>query len=217
MNQSSKRLFYASGAALACFALWTLLVCIVDVGAIGPEGRTVGFSALNGAFHRFTGVHMWLYDLTDWLGLVPIAVALGFACLGLFQLIRRRSLAKVDYSIFVLGGFYVVVLLAFLAFEVAIVNYRPILIEGVAEASYPSSTTLLVTCVMPTAAMQLGERIKHLTLKRCVILVIYAFLAFMVVGRLISGVHWLTDIIGGALLSAGLVLLYAALCRLRKD
>ena len=37
---------------------------------------------------------------------------------------------------------------------------------------------------------------------------VIAFSAFMVIGRLISGVHWATDIIGSILLSAGLFMLY---------
>ena len=67
---------------------------------------------------------------------------------------------------------------------------------------------MLVMCVMPTAAMQLNVRIKNTVLRRCAIITIIAFTAFMVIGRLISGVHWITDIIGGALLSAGLVMIY---------
>jgi undecaprenyl-diphosphatase len=93
-------------------------------------------------------------------------------------------------------------------FEVAVVNYRPVLINGLLEASYPSSTTMLVMCVMPTAAMQLHARIKKRLLRQSVIFLIIAFTSFMVIGRLISGVHWFSDIIGGALLSAGLVLMY---------
>lgn len=211
-DQNKKRL-YAAAVLLAAFALWTVAVRALDVGAIGPCGSTVGFATLNQFFHGLTGVQMTLYTVTDWLGLVPIGVAMGFATLGLAQWVRRKKLSRVDHSLFVLGGFYLVVVAVFLLFEVMVVNCRPVLIDGVLEASYPSSTTLLVTCVMPTAAMQLRDRIKSAWVRRCVTLVIAAFVAFMVIGRLLSGVHWLTDIIGGALLSAGLVMLYAFLSK----
>ena len=54
-------------------------------------------------------MHWTLYILTDWLGLVPIGIAFGFAILGLVQLIRRKSLLKVDRDILILGSFYIVV------------------------------------------------------------------------------------------------------------
>ena len=66
-------------------------------------------------------------------------------------------------------------------------------------------------CVMPTAVMQFNSRIKNKVLRNIVVVTIIAFIAFMVIGRLISGVHWFTDIVGGALLSAGLVLMYRAI------
>ena len=168
----------------------------------------VGFAALNAFFHRLTGVHMTLYVITDWLGLVPVAFGLGFALLGLVQWIRRKNILKVDRSILTLGGFYIAVMAVYLFFENFVVNYRPVLIEGFLEASYPSSTTLLALCVMPTAMMQLKIRIKNRIFRRCVLLAIAAFTAFMVIGRLVSGVHWLTDIVGGALVSGGLVTIY---------
>ena len=101
------------------------------------NGSRVGFAAINGAFHALTGVHWALYTLTDWLGLVPIGIALGFAVLGLVQLIRRKSLLKVDRDILILGGFYIVVLAAYLLFETVVINFRPVLIDGKLEASYP--------------------------------------------------------------------------------
>ncbi len=195
---------------LAAFVLWTLAISRIDVQAIGPNGSSVGFAAVNAAFHRLTGVHMLLYTVTDWLGLVPLCVAFGFGLLGLAQWIGRRSLRKVDRSILALGGFYIVVIAAYLLFEAFAVNYRPVLIDGVLEASYPSSTTLLVLCVMPTAIMQLNGRIRRPRLRRGVNAAIAAFTVFMVAGRVIAGVHWLTDYIGSALLSAGLILLYDA-------
>ena len=206
-----KQNFCIAWGLLAAFVLWTAVVSLVDVQAIGPRGSSVGLAALNGFFHNLTGVHLSLYLITDWLSLVPLGIVLGFGALGLVQWVKRKSIWKVDRSILVLGGFYLVVLAAFVFFEVYAVNYRPILIEGVLEASYPSSTTMLVMTVMPTAALQLKSRIQNPALRRSVVIAIIAFTAFMVMGRLVSGVHWVSDIIGGGLLSAGLVMLYDSL------
>lgn len=203
--------FIASLCLLTAFVLWTAAIVLVDVRAIGPQGSSVGFAGINNFVHNLTGVHFDLYNITDWLGLVPILVCMGFGALGLVQWIKRKSIRKVDFSILVLGGFYIVTIAAFLVFEHFIVNYRPVLINGYLEASYPSSTTLLVTCVMPTAAMQFNNRINNKVLRNIVSVTIIAFITFMVFGRLISGVHWFTDIVGGALLSAGLVLMYRAI------
>lgn len=192
----------------ASFILWTVAITILDVQAIGPNGSSVGFATFNGLFHKLTGVHMEIYAITDWLGLIPLCFALGFAILGLVQLIQRKSFLKVDYSILVLGGFYILVIASYLFFEKFVINYRPVLIEGNLEASYPSSTTLLVLCIMPTAMMQLNTRIRNNTTKKVILSLLAIFTAFMVIGRLISGVHWFTDIIGGVLLSTGLVMLY---------
>ena len=193
---------------LLLFIIWTVALRFVDVQAIGPKGSSVGFASLNKTAHNITGVHMSLYTITDWLGLVPILVIMGFGILGLCEWTRRKNLFKVDYSLLTLGGFYIVVMVAYIFFEMFVVNYRPILINGNLEASYPSSTTMLVMCVMPTAIMQFNARIKSNGFKKCVKILISAFIAFMVIGRLISGVHWLSDIIGGALLSSSLVLIY---------
>ena len=156
MKKRSQKNLCAAIGLLASFVLWTFAVSHLDVQTIGPNGSSVGFAALNGFFHKLTGVHMALYTVTDWLGLVPLCFVLGFALLGLVQLIQRRSIVKVDYSILVIGGFYF------------LVN----------------------------------------TIQKTVLRILAAFTVFMVIGRLISGVHWFTDIVGGALLSAGLVMLY---------
>ena len=211
MKKKNKKMLVWGASLLAAFVLWTVLIRFVDVQAIGPEGSSVGFATLNGFVHELTGVNLLLYTVTDWLGLVPIAVAFGFAILGLVQLIKRKSLWKVDHNILALGVFYIVVMAAYILFEMVVINYRPTLIDDYLEASYPSSTTMLVMCVMPTAAMQLNVRIKNTVFRWCAIITIVAFTAFMVIGRLISGVHWITDIIGGALLSTALVLIYYAI------
>ena len=214
MKKETKKNFGIAAILLGAFVVWTAAVRLVDVQPIGPQDSAVGFATINGWVHDLTGVHMALYTVTDWLGLVPIGVAMGFALLGLIQWIKRKHLRQVDFSILVLGGFYLLVMAAYVLFEVVVINYRPVLINGYLEASYPSSTTMLVLCVMPTTLMQLNARIKNQTLKRWVGFGITAFILFMVIGRLLSGVHWFTDIIGGAVLSAGLVMLYYSITSL---
>lgn len=204
----SKKSFYMGAFTFVAFIIWTVLVRFVDTQAIGPQESSVGFATVNGYFHKLTGVHMSLYNITDFLSFIPFAIVFGFALLGLIQWFKRKDLKQIDFDIFVLGGFYIVVLAIFFLFEKLVINYRPILIEGVLEVSYPSSTTMLAMCVMPTAIIQLSNRIQNIAVKRIVIISITLFTAFMVIGRLISGVHWLTDIIGGALLSTSLVMMY---------
>ena len=217
MKKEKRRNFCIAICMLFAFLLWTVAIKVVDVKAIGPQETSVGFATINKLVHNFTGVHMHLYTITDWLSLVPFAFVMGFALLGLVQWIKRKHILKVDYNILILGGFYIVVMAVYALFEILVVNYRPVLIDGDLEASYPSSTTMLVMCVMPTAIMQFNERIKTKILKRLVTSAIIAFVVFMVIGRLVSGVHWFTDIIGGALLSLGLVLMYRAVVRLKVE
>ena len=206
-----RKSFIVSICLLTAFVLWTVAISFVDVRAIGPQGSSVGFAGINGYVHNLTGVHFSLYNITDWLGLVPLFVCMGFGILGLVQWIKRKSICKVDHDILILGGFYIITIAAYLFFENVVINYRPVLINGYLEASYPSSTTLLVMCVMPTAVMQFNSRIRNKLLRNIFAATLVAFIAFMAIGRLLSGVHWLTDIVGGALLSTGLVLMYRAI------
>lgn len=201
----------AAGAALiAGFVLWTVLILLVDVQPVGQNGTNIGFAAFNTWFHGVTGVHMRIYTVTDWLGFVPILICVGFGLIGLTQLIRRKSLLKVDPDILLLGVYYILVIIGYLFFEMVPINYRPVLIDGHLEASYPSSTTLLVLSVMPTLKFQADRRSGNKTVRTAVTVFVVAFSAFMVIGRLIAGVHWATDILGAVLLSAGLFLLYKA-------
>lgn len=210
MKMKAKRVLLTGVGLLAAFVLWTILIMSVDVQNVGQQGTAVGFAAFNTWFHRLIGVHMRLYVITDWLGLVPIAVCMGFGALGLAQLIRRRSLFKVDPDIIILGIYYMIVIAAYLIFEMIPINYRPVLIDGFLEVSYPSSTTLLVLSVMPTLVLQVKRRCQSKASRLTVYVFAVLFAAFMVIGRLISGVHWATDIIGSILLSIGFFKLYYA-------
>ncbi len=208
MKKNEKKSLLIGSIFLAMFAVWTVLILTVDVQPLGQNGTSIGFAAFNCWFHHFTGVNMAIYTITDWMGLVLVAICLSFAGIGLVQLIKRRSFFRVDADIMILGVYFVIVFLAYAIFEIIPINYRPILIEGRMEASYPSSTTLLVLSVMPALIEQIQRRLSDITAKRIIKIAAIAFSAFMVIGRLFSGVHWFTDIVGGVLLSAGLFMLY---------
>lgn len=204
---NKKRSFLLPGVFLLLFGAFTALVCLVDVQPIGPAGSSVGLATLNGYIFDRLGVNEIWYGISEFLGLVALLVVLVFALVGLAQLLRRRSLRRVDVQLLWLGGFYILVALVYCLFEVVVVNYRPILEDGALAASYPSSHTMLVICVMATAK---GEFRRLLPGELGVALgwVCRLVMVVTVVARLLSGVHWFTDILGAILLATTLVLLH---------
>lgn len=199
-----------TGLLFSLFLFFTILVTTFDVKPIGPEQSAVGFAAINQFVFHLLGVHLIWYDITDWLGAISILFAFGFAVVGLYQLIQRKSIRKVDRQILVLGGFYLLVIAFYLFFELVIINYRPVILGNRLEASYPSSHTMMVTCIMTAAAMQFRSHFPDKK-KLCFRMdfLAFFFISVTVVGRLVSGVHWFTDIAGGLLLSAALISLYS--------
>ena len=177
MKKNGKQVLFLGGIFIIAFAIWTALIQMVDVQPLGQNATNIGFATFNCWFHRLTNVNMTIYTITDWMGLIPLVVCLIFAGIGLVQLIKRRSLFKVDPDIIILGVYYVIVILAYFIFEIIPINYRPILINGVMEASYPSSTTLLVLCVMPTLIEQIQRRLSSIAVKRIVTILAIAFSA----------------------------------------
>ena len=209
MNVKSKKLFSITGALFLLFIAFTVVVLTMDVRPIGPDGSLVGLATVNQWVFEQIGVHIFWYKLTDYLGLLSVLLAVGFASLGLAQLIKRKNIKKVDYQIILLGVFYCVVISFYVLFEYVIINFRPILMNGVLEASYPSSHTILVICIMATAMMMFNYLFKNHNFLRAVLISISVMIiAVTVVGRLISGVHWFTDIIAGLILSSALVMLF---------
>lgn len=210
MQIKTKKLFINAFALSTAFIIWTVLVQRVDVKPLGINATEIGLASLNVGFHELTGVNMSLYTVTDWMGLVPLFVCMYFAGMGFLQLVKRKSIFKVDKDIIISGVYYSAVILCYLFFEMYPINYRPVLINGFMEASYPSSTALLVLSVMPTLIFLSNRRVKKRAIKHIVTLSACAFSVLTVTGRLFSGVHWLSDIIGSVLLCAGLYYFYKA-------
>ena len=211
-----KRSFVLTIIFAVVAVLYTAAVMLVDQGAIAPDGSSVGFSTFNYNVHWRLGVDMRWYGITELIGYIAILVMASFALMGIIQLIQRRSLLKVDRGILMMGVTYAVMAALYVLFEIVVINYRPVIMPGEAEleASFPSSHTMLV-CVVFGAGILAWWRMfsskKALRVLLSVVSVIMILL--MVSGRLLSGCHWATDIIGGVLYSAAIVSLYRDLSK----
>ncbi len=190
--------------------LFTELVKNIDVKPIGPNESLVGFADINRLFHNLIGSNMIIYKITEFLGYIPIVMALVYVFIGLKELIERKSLLKVDREMYILALFYVLVVGVYVFFEKFIVNYRPILIDGVLEASYPSSHTLMSICLCGSSII-INKKIFKNKFGDVENILSVILILLIVIGRIISGVHWFTDILGGIIISSALLVIFYSL------
>ena len=210
----------AAAVLFVAFLALILLLTTVDVGtvdirAVAPDGTIIGtetaplgLSSLNQSL-RAPYTPVW-YTLTKLLGYASMALAACFALLGAYQLFSSRSLKKVDPDLYALAGAYALAAVFYVLFEVFVINYRPVILDEGLEASFPSSHTMLILTILGAAAVQCRLRLKNKALRRAVRAVFFVLMALMAVGRLLSGVHWFTDILGGALLGLAIACAYSA-------
>lgn len=207
---------YLGNAVLAglLYALLIILLTHVDRAVAGPKGTVVGLSHINVLFHNLTGFISFWYTVTEVLGVVCILVAIGLAVTGLTQLFRRRDIFMMDREFLFLGTLYILTLIIYIIFERACINYRSMLLPGdkFPESSFPSTHTLLSVTVYGSAIILAGRCIDNKILAKAARIICLVLCVLTVGGRLLSGVHWFTDIVGGIFLGLTLVNLYGLAC-----
>ena len=189
------------------FVLYTILVKFVDVKPIGPNDSSVGFASLNNAFRNLVGSNMTLYKISEVFGYLLLLIVAYYGIIGAIQLFKTKDIKKVDREILLLGCFYVLVLIAYVFFEKVVINYRPIIIEGELEASYPSSHTMLSLCV-GLSSLLVSKRYMNIKYLKIFNISTIVLMSLVLLLRTISGVHWISDIIGGILISLTLVMCF---------
>ena len=205
---SNKKMFIGSAVCFAIFVLFTILVKNVDVMPVGPQFSAVGFASLNKAVADSLPYNEFMYDVSEVLGYLAILTVGIFGLFGIMQLFIKKGFKNVDKDLYILCGLYVCVLASYVIFEKVIINYRPVMIEGELEASYPSSHTMMSVTFMLAAIQQFSMRLKKANTRRLIIAACGVIGIGIIVTRFLSGVHWVTDIIGAVLLSVAWFLMY---------
>ena len=195
--------------------IFIVLLKRIDIKCDVVNNSCIGFATINQLIFNKIGVNMTWYVITDWLGIIPILVSMVYAIIGLKQLIKRKSIRNVDKEIIILGIFYFLVISIYIIFEKYIVNYRPILMNGNLEASFPSSHTLMTICLCGSSIIVNNKLFKN-NFSKIINIMSILIIFTTIMGRLISGVHWFTDIIGGILISSFLLMLFYSILTLNK-
>lgn len=216
MKKSKKLLISAIVFGMLAI-VYTIIIALVDKQSIGPNESQVGLATINKFFQERLGFNETFYKLSNLLGYIAFGIAFVYMVIGLIQLIKRKSIKKVDTEISILGLFYIITLIIYVLFEFVKINYRPVLIDGNLDPSYPSSHTLLALFISTSAIFVnlkiIGNKPLRITLNTITIILGLAIL----VGRIISGVHWITDILGGILIATTLVLGYLCVTEYFKE
>ena len=194
--------------------IYTALVTFVDKQTIGPEGTSVGFSAINKVFLDLISYNPMWDKITDLMLMIAILTAVYFAATGFLQLVKeKRPLAEIDKDILIMGFLYVILVIMYVLFDKVPFNYRPVLLpdEVELEASFPSTHVLMICTIMGSAIAAWRERFYDDENLVTVLKVFACAVMFIgVVGRVLAGVHWFSDICAGLLFSATLISAYEA-------
>ena len=191
----------SSACLSVMFVVFTLLVKFVDVAYVGMTGKEVGLSSFNRLVYESVDVSETFDKLGDVCMVLSILVVLFVVALGIYELVKNKSIKKVDKKIWSMGIIYALVVLIYVVFELICLNYRPVLIDGKLEASYPSSHVMLSLTILSCFLIFMLSKLKTKKQKAILGTLIGLFMFVIVLFRVLSGMHWMTDIIASVILA----------------
>lgn len=206
--KENKKHFVTSGILFVAFIIFTFLVKSVDVQPIGPNGSIVGFATINSKISTLLGYNDTFFALSEILGYIGIATVIIFVLFGIMQLFIKKGFSKVDKDLYVLYGLYIFVLGLYILFEALTINYRPVILSEGLEPSYPSTHTMMSISYIGAAIIEFSARLKKERTKKIVVTLCTTDGLGLIVCRVLSGVHWITDIFAGILIASACFLLF---------
>ncbi len=178
---------------LALFLLLIILLSI-DRATITFAGKEVGLSHLNNLVsYKFDDT---LDKVSDVLFYFSFSGVILGVVLGIMQLVKNKSLFAVDTKILFFGIFVILAIIFWLVFDKGLkINYRPI---DPTEGSFPSTHVFMTTFFMLAAHNLLCSLFKgNNIVKYGSLAVAIIFIVLVTIFRVSSGMHYITDVIGG--------------------
>lgn len=189
---------------LGCASLFLFILLMIllnaDKAVIAESGKEVGLSSINNLVKYSYKENLDL--MTDLLFYVTFTVVVFEGCLGIIQLVTRKSLFKVDKEIIIFGISLVVMVVLWLVFDHLLkINVRPI---DANEGSFPSTHVMMATFLALAShafiCMKYETRLpKYLSLVLAIIII-----STITFGRVACGMHYITDVTGGLFMGLAL-------------
>ena len=197
------------------FIVLFILLKTVDVKEVGLYGLNHTY------YHEYNKVLDIISDVIFYIVLAFNIFLIGFV---IYKMVKKKE--KIDYKFLV----YVLVLslgiIIWLLFDYVFkINNRPNIIDGKVEASFPSTHVLLTTYIMlssPYIFLKMDgkkglENQNKLGFEEIITIIFMAIMLVMVILRLYSGMHWLTDCVAGLLLGIFLFGIYYLIISIIKS
>lgn len=188
--------------SLVLFNILMILLCFVNVKEVEPFGK-IGLYGFNNTYrHDYNKTLDIISDVLLYLSIAAFVAAVVYFAYGLI----KNKFKKVDYRLLVYFIITVCVVITYLIFDhVVKLNNRPNIIDGELEGSFPSTHVLMATyLLLPLTTLFFKEGrekdTKKIDLDTIVTTIAFVIIGAMFVLRLWSGMHWMTDCIGGVLL-----------------
>lgn len=202
---------------MACLFMGLYIVLLVmlysvDVTFEGVNGSRIGLSGINIPIRDAIGTNMIFYNISKYVGALGIALVGVLAVWFLVRIIREKSLKALTRKEYELGVLYLLTCVLYVVFSKIVINYRPIIKwdEEGPESSFPSTHAMIAVVIFGSFCCIAGNYIKNEKLCKLIRILCVILAVLVIVGRMLSGVHWFTDIVGGVLVALSLVFAYLA-------
>lgn len=210
--------------SLGLFIILIILLKCVDVKTL-YDCDSIGLAGLNKVYYK--EYNKALDILSDVIFYLVIAFNVFLIVLYAINLSKTKSL-KAGYKFYIYFSILLLGIILWLLFDKVIcINTRPNIKDGVVEGSFPSTHVFLTAYIVLSSPYLFLKMEKNKGLEKAnklgfeeIITIIFISIALvMTVLRLYSGMHWLTDCVGGLILGFflfGLFYLFVCIFKNKK-